>query len=133
MSIEPLFDGYKKSRDLRKIVTKETSNVQETFKNVHVFKLEQQRIKQLEIALKLDAEREILIRSGSAVVTHHLLKRHHGNHDHPYIRFLPSNASTSVYPNNGQVVSKLLYPTSTNYTGTSGKWGWPVLSICAHG
>ena len=35
LNVEPLFDGYKKSRDLRKIVTKETSHVQETFKNVN--------------------------------------------------------------------------------------------------
>ena len=60
LKIEPLFDGYQKSRDLRKIVTKESSHVQETFMNVHFFKLDQQRIKQLEIALKVDAEREIL-------------------------------------------------------------------------
>ena len=50
LNIEPLFDGYKKRRDLRKIVTKESSHVQETFRNVHFFKLEQKRIKQLEIA-----------------------------------------------------------------------------------
>ena len=58
LGTEPLLDGYKKSRDLRKIhvVTKESSHVQETFRNVHFFKLEQQRIKQLEIALKFDAE-----------------------------------------------------------------------------
>ena len=31
LNIEPLFDGYKKSRDLRKIVIKRTSHVQETF------------------------------------------------------------------------------------------------------
>ena len=82
LNIEPFFDGYKKRRDRRKIVTKETSHVEETFRNVHFFKLEQQRIKQLEIALKVDAEREILFRSGSVVVTlqfrnrrEHLVKR----------------------------------------------------------
>ena len=69
LNIEPVFDGYKKSRDLRKIVTKRTSHVQETFKNVHFLKLEQRRIKRIEIALKVDAEREILFRSGSVVVT----------------------------------------------------------------
>ena len=50
LNIEPVFDGYKKSRDLRKIVTKRTSHVQETFRNVHFFKLEQRRIKRVEIA-----------------------------------------------------------------------------------
>ena len=69
LNIEPVFDGYKKSRDLRKILTKRTSHVQETFKNVHFFKLEQQRIKQVEIALNVDAEQGILFRSGSVVVT----------------------------------------------------------------
>ena len=69
LNIEPVFDGYKKSRDLRKIVTKRTSHVQETFRNVHFFKLEQHRIKPVEIALKVDAEQEILFRSGSVVVT----------------------------------------------------------------
>ena len=52
LNIEPLFDGYKKSRHLGKIVIKETPHVQETFRNVYFFKLEQKRIKQLEIALK---------------------------------------------------------------------------------
>ena len=68
--------------DLRKIVTKRTSHVQESFKNVHFFMLEQQRIKQVEIALKVDAEQEILFRSESVVVTlqfrnrrEHLVKR----------------------------------------------------------
>ena len=49
------------------------------------FKLEQQRIKQLQIALKVYAEREILFRSGSVVVTlqfrkrrEHLVKGHRG-------------------------------------------------------
>ena len=69
LNIEPAFDGYKKSRDLPKIVTKRTSHVQEAFKNVHFFKLEQRRIKRIEIALKDVAEREILFRSGSVVVT----------------------------------------------------------------
>ena len=69
LNIEPVFDGYKKSRDLRKIVTKRTSHVPETFRNVHFFKLEQLRIKRVEIALKVDAEQEILFRSGSVVVT----------------------------------------------------------------
>ena len=64
-----MFDGYKKSRDLRKIVTKESSHVQETFKNVHFFKLEHQRIKELEIALKVDDERKILFCCGFVVVT----------------------------------------------------------------
>ena len=68
-NIEPVFDGTKKSRDLRKIVTKRTSHVQETFRNVHFFKLEQQRLKWVEIALKVDAKQEILFRSGSVVVT----------------------------------------------------------------
>ena len=68
LNIKPLFDGTGKSRDRRKIVTKRTSHVQESFKNVHYFKLEQRRIKRLEIALKVDAEREILFRSGSVVV-----------------------------------------------------------------
>ena len=53
----------------RKIVTKETSHLQVWFKNVHFFKLEQQRIKRIEISLKVDAEREILFCSGSVVVT----------------------------------------------------------------
>ena len=82
-NIEPFFDGHKKSRDLRKIVTKRTSHVQESFKNVHFFKLEQQRIKQVEIALNVDEEQEILFRSGSVVVTlqfrnrrDHLVRRH---------------------------------------------------------
>ena len=69
LNIEPVFDGYKKSRVLLKIVTKRTSHVQETFRNVHFFKLEQRRIKRIEIALKVDAEQEILFRSGSVVVT----------------------------------------------------------------
>ena len=69
LNIEPVFDGTKKCRDLRKIVTKRASHVQETFRNVHFFKLEQQRIKRVEIALKVDAEQEILFRSGSVVVT----------------------------------------------------------------
>ena len=69
LNIEPVFDGTKKSRDLRKIVTKRTSHVQETFRNVHFFKLEQRRIKRVEIALKVDVEQEILFRSGSVVVT----------------------------------------------------------------
>ena len=69
LNIEPVFDGYKKSRDLRKIITMETSHVQESFKNVHFFKLEQRRFKRIEIALRVDAEREILFRSGSVVVT----------------------------------------------------------------
>ena len=69
LNIEPVFDGTKKSRDLRKIVTKRTSHVQETFRNVHFFKLEQRRIKRVEIALKVDAEQVILFRSGSVVVT----------------------------------------------------------------
>ena len=111
LNVEPLFDGYKKSRDLRKIVTKETSHVQETFMNVHFFKLEQQRIKQLEIASKLDAEREILFRSGSVVVTlqfgnrrEHLVKRS------DFYLTLPSNASTSVYANNGPSGFKVTLP-----------------------
>ena len=69
LNIEPVFDGTKKSRDQHKIVTKRTSQVQETFRNVHFFKLEQQKIKRVEIALKVDAEQEILFRSGSVVVT----------------------------------------------------------------
>ena len=69
LNIKPVFDGTKKSRDLRKIVTKRTSHVQETFRNVHFFKLEKQRLKRVEIALKVDAEQEILFRSGSVVVT----------------------------------------------------------------
>ena len=35
LNIKPLFDGYNKSRDLRKILTKESSHLQETFRNVH--------------------------------------------------------------------------------------------------
>ena len=69
LNIKPLFNGYKKCRDLRKIVTKRTSHVQETYRNVHAFKLEQQTIKQLEIGLKVDAEREMLFRFRSVVVT----------------------------------------------------------------
>ena len=46
-------------------LTKGTSHVQETFTNV----LEQQRTKQTEIALKVNAKREILFHSGSVVVT----------------------------------------------------------------
>ena len=75
----------RKNWDLRNIVFKETSHVQETFRNVHFFKLEEPRIKELEYALKVDAEREILFRSGSVVVTlqfrnrrEHLVKRRRG-------------------------------------------------------
>ena len=72
----------RKLGNLRKIVTKRTSHVQEMYTNVHVHKLEQRRIKQLEIALKVDAEQEILFCCGSVVVTL-------DNHDHSHIRFLP--------------------------------------------
>ena len=68
LQIEPLFDGNKKSRDLRKLVVVK-GRVQETFQNVHFFNLEQQRIKQIEMVLKVDTEREMLFRSGSVVVT----------------------------------------------------------------
>ena len=90
LNIEPVFDGTKKSRDLCKIVTKRTSHVQETFRNVHFFKLEQQRIKRVEIALKVDAEQEIPTSD--------------------FYLTLPSNASTSMYPKNGPSGFKVALP-----------------------
>ena len=124
LAIKALFHGYKKSRDLRKIVTKETSHVQVTFKNVHFFKLEQQRIKQL----------EIIFRSGSVVVTlqfrnrrEHFVKRRRRQPWPPQHQLSTSRyqamPAPSCTPTTVPMASNWLYPRSSNYTGTSGRWG----------
>ena len=102
-------------------------------KNVHVFKLEQRRIKRVEIALKVYAERETLFRSGSLISKQ---KRASGDTltimtapTSDFYLTLPSNASTSVYPNNGPSGFKVALPNVHELQGMSGKWAWPVLSI----
>ena len=114
LNIEPVFDGTKKSRDLRKIVTKRTSHVQETFRNVHFFKLEQRRIKRVEIALKSRCGTgnfiSLWVCGGDTSISKQKTASEMTTPTSDFYLTLPSNASTSMYPKNGPSGFKVALP-----------------------
>ena len=81
LNIEPWFDGRGKSRVLQWITPHESLQEGEqehkVFANIHYHKLHEQRLREIEIALKLDAEKEVPFYAGTVTVTLHFRNKIH--------------------------------------------------------
>ena len=81
LNIEPWFDGFKKSRVLQWITP--TDNIPQgtqehkVIENIHYHDLHEDRLRELEIVLMVDAEKEVPFYAGTVTVTLHFRNKAH--------------------------------------------------------
>ena len=136
LNIEPWFDGRGKSRVLQWITPHE--NLQEgeqerkVFANIHYHKLHEQRLREIEIALKLDAEKEVPFYAGTVTNTSLQKQDSRGTimtetSSSNFYLYLPSNASTNTFPNNGPTGFTVTLP---NTLELYGEWEVALARYC---